>query len=224
MRRLPQESYSREETKGRFCKRPSKRLVLASLCPRSVVSWCRRSRFLAPSFRFLVPSFRFWAPSFRFLVPGNIRQPFGNHFFANPNTIAAKFITKYSLQKYFLEAINFVIITKTRCIQLERATKRPPKYHKNNCFRELFCNNFGQDGTLARGVCLPSENFSGNPFSFENPVARHLLRTFLESPSENPLLRALLRSVCCRTTPLNQSRILERGCHEALFSEKRGFQ
>ena len=26
------------------------------------------------------------------------------------------------------------------------ARKRPQRYYKNNCFRELFCNNFGQDG------------------------------------------------------------------------------
>ena len=54
------------------------------------------------------------------------------------------------LQEYFLEAINFVInfviITKRLCIQIEKTRKRPQKYYKNNCFRELFCNNFGQDG------------------------------------------------------------------------------
>ena len=58
-----------------------------------------------------------------------------------------KLLQKTSLQKEFLEAINFVIITKTLCIQLKQTRERPQKYYKNNCFRELFCNNFGQDGT-----------------------------------------------------------------------------
>ena len=40
------------------------------------------------------------------------------------HTIAAKIITKKLFTKYFLEAMNFVIITKTHCIQLEKARKR----------------------------------------------------------------------------------------------------
>ena len=59
-----------------------------------------------------------------------------------------KLLQKSSLQTYFLEAINFVFITKTLCIQLEKARQTPQKYYKNNCFRELFCNNFGQDGSF----------------------------------------------------------------------------
>ena len=68
-----------------------------------------------------------------------------------------KLLQKNSLQKYFFEAINFVIATKTLCIQLKnqkKTTKILQKiivsgnyFVKNNCFRELFCNNFGQDGT-----------------------------------------------------------------------------
>ena len=53
---------------------------------------------------------------------------------------------KPSLQKYISEAINFVIITKALCIQLKQTRERPPPKYKNNCFRELFCNNIGQDG------------------------------------------------------------------------------
>ena len=41
----------------------------------------------------------------------------------------------------FLEATNFVIIS----IQLKQTRGRPPKNCKNKCFREFFCNNFGQD-------------------------------------------------------------------------------
>ena len=52
----------------------------------------------------------------------------------------------------FLEAMNCVITTNTLCIQLEKARKRPQKYYNKNCFRELFCNNFGQDG---KGVRVP---------------------------------------------------------------------
>ena len=58
-----------------------------------------------------------------------------------------KLSQKTSLQKDCLGAINFVIITKTLRIQLEKARKGPQKYYKNNCFRELFCNTFGHDGT-----------------------------------------------------------------------------
>ena len=58
-----------------------------------------------------------------------------------------KLLQKTSLQKSFLEAINFVIITKTLCIQLKQTRERPQKYYNNNCFGEFFCNNFGQDGT-----------------------------------------------------------------------------
>ena len=57
-------------------------------------------------------------------------------------------LQKKSLQKYFLEAINFVTITKTLCIQLNQTRERPQTYYKNNCFRELFCNNFAQDGSV----------------------------------------------------------------------------
>ena len=59
-----------------------------------------------------------------------------------------KLLQKTSLQKSFLEAINFVMITKLICIQLKQTRETPPKHYKNNCFRELFCNNFGQDGTV----------------------------------------------------------------------------
>ena len=60
-----------------------------------------------------------------------------------------KSITKKPLyKKQFLEAIHFVIIYETLCIQLEKAGQTPRKtLHKKNCCRELFCNNFGQDGT-----------------------------------------------------------------------------
>ena len=41
------------------------------------------------------------------------------------NTSAAKIITKYLFTKIILEATNFVIITKTPCIQLKQARERP---------------------------------------------------------------------------------------------------
>ena len=62
-----------------------------------------------------------------------------------------KLLQKNSLQKYFLEAINFVIISKTLCIQLKQTRERPQKHYKNNCSGELFCNNFGQDGIARWG-------------------------------------------------------------------------
>ena len=49
-----------------------------------------------------------------------------------------KLLQKSPLQHYFLEAINFVIITKTRCIQLKQTRERPQKYYRNNGFREFF--------------------------------------------------------------------------------------
>ena len=66
---------------------------------------------------------------------------------SSPQTVPSrpKLLQKTLYKK--LEAINFVIITKALCIQLEEARKIPQKYHKNNCFRELLCNNFGQDGS-----------------------------------------------------------------------------
>ena len=72
----------------------------------------------------------------------------GRHI-AHPLPSRPKSLQKNSLQKWVLEAIKFVIITKALCIQLEKARKRPQKYYNNNnnCFRGLFCNNFGQDGT-----------------------------------------------------------------------------
>ena len=51
-------------------------------------------------------------------------------FLVEPCTIAAKITAKTSLQKSFLEAINFAIITKTLGIQLENARKRPQKHYK----------------------------------------------------------------------------------------------
>ena len=57
--------------------------------------------------------------------------------------------SKTSLQKQFLEATHFVILTTTFCIELEKIAKIfPPPQKKNNRFRELLCNNFGQDGTI----------------------------------------------------------------------------
>ena len=59
-----------------------------------------------------------------------------------------KLLQKTSLQKHFLEAINFVTIAKTLCIQVEKTRKETTEiYYKKNCFRELFCHNFGQDGS-----------------------------------------------------------------------------
>ena len=42
------------------------------------------------------------------------------------------YITKNSLQRSILEAINFVIITKTLCVQLKQTRERPQKYYKTN--------------------------------------------------------------------------------------------
>ena len=50
----------------------------------------------------------------------------------------------------FFRGNSFCNYYKTLCIQLEKTGKRPQTYYKNNCFRQLFCNNFGQDGTLQR--------------------------------------------------------------------------
>ena len=49
-----------------------------------------------------------------------------------------------------LEEVKFVNITKTLCIQLEKARQRPQTYYKKNCFWELFCNDFGQNGTKTK--------------------------------------------------------------------------
>ena len=59
-----------------------------------------------------------------------------------------KLLQKTSLQKEFLEAILFVTLTKTLCIQLEKTRKRPQNITKKSGFRGLFCNNFGQDSIL----------------------------------------------------------------------------
>ena len=66
-----------------------------------------------------------------------------------------KLLQKTSLHKSFLEAINSVIVTKTFCIQQKQIRERPQRYYKNKCFRELYCNNFGQDGTMDATVCYP---------------------------------------------------------------------
>ena len=58
-------------------------------------------------------------------------------------TITAKIITKTYLQIQCLEAMKFVTTTKRSSFL---ARKRSQKYYKNNCFKELFCNHFGQDG------------------------------------------------------------------------------
>ena len=71
-----------------------------------------------------------------------------------PITIAAKIITKKLFTKIIFRGNNFVIITKTLCIQLKQTRERPQKHYKNNCFRKLFCN-FGQDG-------IDKEKDSGN--------------------------------------------------------------
>ena len=65
-----------------------------------------------------------------------------------------KSLQNNSLQKSFLEAMNFVIITKTLCIQLKQTRERPQKHYKKNCFRVLFCNNFAQDGKV-QGAKVP---------------------------------------------------------------------
>ena len=59
---------------------------------------------------------------------------------------------KYYLKRLFIkktfrgnEFCNYY--TKTLCIQLKQTRERPHKYYKNTCFRELFCSNFGQDGS-----------------------------------------------------------------------------
>ena len=65
-----------------------------------------------------------------------------NHYQRGQN-----YYKKNSLQTYFLEAIHFVMIAKTLCIQLKQTRERPQKYYKNSCFREFFCNNFGQEIT-----------------------------------------------------------------------------
>ena len=44
--------------------------------------------------------------------------------------------------------MNFVIITKTLCIQLEKGRQTPQNSYKNNCFREFFCNSFGQEASI----------------------------------------------------------------------------
>ena len=62
-----------------------------------------------------------------------------------------KLLQKTSLQKQYLEAVIFVIITNTLCIQLKKTRERPQKHYKNNCFRELFYNNIGQDGKILKG-------------------------------------------------------------------------
>ena len=72
-----------------------------------------------------------------------------------------KLLQKTSLQKYILEAINLVIITKTLCIRLKKTRERPQKYYKNNCFKELFCNNFGQDGTNSSPLSLEDKQKIG---------------------------------------------------------------
>ena len=68
--------------------------------------------------------------------------------------IAAKITTqKNSLHKSVLEA-------------MKKARKRPQTYYKNSCFRTLFCNSFGQDGTdLARRSALPQNQ---SPFWLEH--------------------------------------------------------
>ena len=52
------------------------------------------------------------------------------------STIAVESITKNLFTKECLEAINFVIITKTLCIQLKQTRGRPQKYYKNNESRD----------------------------------------------------------------------------------------
>ena len=80
--------------------------------------------------------------------------------FPPPIRFAPPHITAQLFTKMNLETINFVIIAKTLCIQLKQTRERPQKYHKKNCFRELFCNNFGQDGTeFCRIFTFPS-NYS----------------------------------------------------------------
>ena len=37
---------------------------------------------------------------------------------------------------------------------LHLARKISHKYYKYSCFRELFCKNFGQDGTVLRSDCM----------------------------------------------------------------------
>ena len=88
-----------------------------------------------------------WGSCLLSLGVGRSRENHQNR--QNIQTLPAqpKLLQKTSLQKYFLEAIKFVILTKTLCIWLEHSRKRPQKYYKTNCFRDLFCNNFGQDGT-----------------------------------------------------------------------------
>ena len=96
--------------------------------------------------------------------PGRSRGIPGSHH-RIPLPSRPKLLQKTSLQKKSLEAINFVIITKTLCIQLKPTRERPRKHYKNNCFRELSCNNFGQDGYvifLYRFlICSPCKRFSG---------------------------------------------------------------
>ena len=84
----------------------------------------------------------------RYFPQKNVTNP-NHHYHRGQN-----YYKKTSLHKQFLEATNFVIITKTLCVQLEKARKRPQNYYKNYCFRELFCNNFGQDGTSQESVAM----------------------------------------------------------------------
>ena len=81
-----------------------------------------------------------------------------------------------------LPRINFVIITTTLCIQLKQTRERPPKYYKNNCFRELFCNNFGHDGTE---VECQTPARSTNPNSCSTALA-NLLRLFFSISLARP--------------------------------------
>ena len=74
-------------------------------------------------------------------------------------TSAAKIITKNLFTTKKLEAINYVIIPKTLCIQLDKTRKGPQQYYKNSCFRELFYNNCGQHGKRGELFHLQLELF-----------------------------------------------------------------
>ena len=80
--------------------------------------------------------------------------------FSSPMVVpAAKMITsKLFTKTIYREALNFAIVAKALCIWLQRDHRTL----QNKGFRELFCNNFGQDGSAISVSQLISQNsFSG---------------------------------------------------------------
>ena len=112
--------------------------------------------------------------------------------------VAAKIITNNLFAKIIFRGNRFGVMYYKNTLHSakKQARERPQKHYKNNCFREVFCNNFGQDGRCLAVPCCQSHAHEkcGRAQHAWSMAAAYAKRVKLEGGKE--LLKAPAKGPC----------------------------